>query len=115
MEFQNNVLAIPCHSQAVERCVAYTSEAAKEVVGYHNRHSFIINKMESTKLVPTHAGKNDFVTLAIAKEPRVIPQKPAKQKSIPTDKLKRQIVKDFNFRYLVIHKKLQFVTILGNE
>ena len=49
-------LDIPCHSQSVERLVALTSSAALAVIGYENRHAFLLNKEKACPKFPIHSG-----------------------------------------------------------
>src|SRR6218665_272052 len=37
----------PCHSQAVERCIKFVTEASTTVSGKRNRNGFIRNKLQS--------------------------------------------------------------------
>lgn len=50
---------IPCHSQAVERCVKLVSEASG-VVAQKHRHGVILNKIQSRKHMPVFNTKSDF-------------------------------------------------------
>ena len=47
---------IPCHSQSVERLVYLTSMAALAVIGYPNRHAYLINKEKACKKLPISKG-----------------------------------------------------------
>ena len=58
-DFQN----LPSHSQAVERFVYLTSKAGENAVGFHGRHVWILNLMESVEKIPTDARKEDFIKL----------------------------------------------------
>ena len=52
-----------CHSQAVERYVYLTSQAAESVVGDDKRNQFIINKDYQAQRLPKEPTKNDLVQL----------------------------------------------------
>jgi hypothetical protein len=57
-----NALQIPCHSQAVERCVKLVSEASSNVCGSADREGFIKSRLESRRIMPTFNTKADFLT-----------------------------------------------------
>ena len=62
-EFDDDFWRIPCHSQAVERAVYLTSQAAETVVGYEARHGFILNKIQSAERIPTNFSSKHFRNL----------------------------------------------------
>ena len=63
-QFDDDFWKIPTHSQAVERAVYLTSQAAEAVVGYENRHGYILNKIKSAEKIPTNFSRKHFKALA---------------------------------------------------
>ena len=63
-KFDQDFFRIPVHSQAVERAVYLTSIAAETVVGYEDRHGFILNKIKRAEKVPINFNRNHFRKLA---------------------------------------------------
>ena len=63
-EFEDDFFRIPCHSQAVERAVFLTSQAADKMVGYNARHGWIINKLKQAEMFPTTCSKEHFEKVA---------------------------------------------------
>ena len=61
--FSKGFLSIPCHSQACERYVFLTSQAAESVVGEDKRNQFIINKDCRAERMPKNPTKQDLVQL----------------------------------------------------
>ena len=60
-DFSNIIIPpIPCHTQAVERHIKIVTEASASVIGMKNRDSFILNKLESRKVMPKFESKCDF-------------------------------------------------------
>ena len=59
-QFDEDFFKIPCHSQAVERAVYLTSIAAETVVGYEDRHGFILNKIKQSEKIPINFNRNHF-------------------------------------------------------
>lgn len=57
-----DIKKIPCHTQAVERCVKMVTEASKSVFGHNARDQQIKSKIQSRKLMPAFKSKKDFVT-----------------------------------------------------
>ena len=53
---------MPCHTQAVERCVKLVTEASSSVCGSESRDGFIRARIESRKKMPTFNTKNQFRT-----------------------------------------------------
>jgi len=62
-KFDEDFMAVPCHSQAVEFYVARTSEAAKNNIGYEERHGWLLNAENSYQETPSKATKSHFVKL----------------------------------------------------
>ena len=59
-------LAVPdlaCHNQANERCVAGTTEAAKNAIGPEKMHALLLKMEKSRAEVTKDATKSDFVNL----------------------------------------------------
>ena len=54
------LLNIPCHSQAVERCVKTVTEASMAVFNHAARHGFIQARLKSRSINPTLNSKSDF-------------------------------------------------------
>ena len=63
-QFDDEFFKIACHSQAVERAVYLTSQAAETVVGYEARHGFILNKLQIAEKIPTNFSRKHFKILA---------------------------------------------------
>ena len=63
-QFDSDFYKIPCHSQGVERAVYLTSQAAETVIGYEQRHGFILNKLQSAERIPIDFNKNHFKKIA---------------------------------------------------
>lgn len=57
---QLNFRKMPCHSQAVERCVRLVTEASKAVCGIERRNGWIVNTLRSRNDMPTFEIKSDF-------------------------------------------------------
>ena len=57
---------IPCHSQAVERCVRLVTEASSQVYGEDARDGFIRARIKSREMTPTFQSKKDFHVLGAA-------------------------------------------------
>lgn len=53
-------MKLSCNTQPVERCVKLVTEASKSVCGEHRRNGFIINTLESRKIMPIFRTKSDF-------------------------------------------------------
>ena len=58
--YKEDFMAIPNHSQAVEYYVNLTSKSAKHVIGYQQRHSWIINAEESYQKYPSKPIRAQF-------------------------------------------------------
>lgn len=67
IELQN----LPCHSQAVERCVKYVTDASKMVCGEAKREGYIIGKARHRSMMPLFMFKKQFVADDIIREPKV--------------------------------------------
>lgn len=61
---------LPCHSQAVERCVKVVTEASKHVSGESEREGYIIAKLQHRRKMPSFQTKSQFVTKDIKLEPK---------------------------------------------
>ena len=61
----------PCHSQNVERMVALTSIAAANAVGQDCRHGYLLNKIQSTEKIGTHATKSEYVAAAASAKRKI--------------------------------------------
>lgn len=59
-EIMDKFNRMPCHTQAVERCVKLVTEASAAVCGPERREGFIKNKLESRHIMPTFNTKKDF-------------------------------------------------------
>ena len=55
-----DVLAYPCHTQAVERAIRLVSEASSSVIGHEAREGFIRQGIQARKGLKGHASKKDF-------------------------------------------------------
>lgn len=53
-------LELPCHTQAVERCVKVVSEASLNVCGAHARDGFIRTRLLDRKIMPIFETKRDY-------------------------------------------------------
>ena len=67
-EFDDDFYKIRCHSQAVERAVYLTSQAAEKVIGYDARHGWILNKLKQVEKFPTDSTKEHFAKAALTNE-----------------------------------------------
>ena len=56
-EFPN----LPCHTQAVERCVKLVTEASSLVCGDESRDGLILSRIESRQKMPNFETKRQFV------------------------------------------------------
>ncbi|XP_052127883.1 uncharacterized protein LOC127750366 [Frankliniella occidentalis] len=54
---------LPCHTQAVERCVKLVTESSSAVCGEKAREGFIQCRMESRKTLPNLDTKKDFLLM----------------------------------------------------
>ena len=64
--FEKTPLSIPdypLHTQAVERAVKLTTEAASKVVGFEQRHGMICHRIKARKLIPRFHSKNDALPM----------------------------------------------------
>lgn len=55
-----NFAMIPCHNQAVERCIKVVTESSLEVCGAENRDGLIRNVLNSRCIMPIFSSKNDY-------------------------------------------------------
>jgi hypothetical protein len=55
-----NFPKFPCHTQSVERSVKLVTEACAAVCGAKSRDGFIVNRLESRKLMPKFNTKSQF-------------------------------------------------------
>ena len=53
----------PSHTQAVERAVKLTTEAASKVVGYEQRHGMICQRVKARRFIPKFLSKKDALPL----------------------------------------------------
>ena len=51
---------IPCHTQAVERCIKLVTESSQKVCGFVNREGFIKTCIQSTKIMPVFNTKSQY-------------------------------------------------------
>lgn len=51
---------LPCHTQAVKRCVKLVTEASSSVCGSNSKHCFIRAKIESRQKMPSFETKSQF-------------------------------------------------------
>jgi hypothetical protein len=56
-----NTLELPCHTQAVERCIKLVTEASAAVCGTAARDGFIRVRNEARNKMPRFETKNNFV------------------------------------------------------
>ena len=64
--FEKTLLSIPNypnHTQAVERAVKLTTEAASKVVGFEQRHGMIYPRIKARKLSPRFHSKKDALPM----------------------------------------------------
>ncbi|GBM98404.1 hypothetical protein AVEN_100978-1 [Araneus ventricosus] len=54
------IYKFPCHTQTVEHCVKFMTEAASTVCGSHNRDGFIKNTMASRAIMPSFEHKANY-------------------------------------------------------
>ena len=53
----------PNHTQALERAVKLTTEAASKVVGFEQRHGMICQRIKARKLIPKFHSKKDALPM----------------------------------------------------
>ena len=53
----------PNHTQAVERAVKLTTEAAEKVVGFEQRHGMICQRIKARKQIPRFLSKKDALPM----------------------------------------------------
>jgi len=51
---------LPCHTQAVERCVKLVTESSSAVCGAKSRYGYIRSQLESRLINPTSNTKSDY-------------------------------------------------------
>jgi hypothetical protein len=56
-------ISLPCHNQAVERCVKEVTEASRHVCGEHARDGFIRARLLEREINPKFETKSDFTPL----------------------------------------------------
>ena len=57
----HSIPSLPCHTQAVERCIKLVTEASQKVCGAKARDGYIINTLKSQKKNPKLDSKKDLV------------------------------------------------------
>lgn len=57
VKFDIDLSKLPCHSQAVERCVKVVTEASKHVAGEPGREGYIIAKLRHRSIMPSFTTK----------------------------------------------------------
>lgn len=55
-----NTITIPCHSQGVERLINIVTLASQHRIGYNSRHEYILNTLESRKMMPRFEFKRQW-------------------------------------------------------
>lgn len=55
-----NIFKLPCHIQAVERCVKLVTEASLAVCGSDARDGFIRNRISGRQILPKFESKSDY-------------------------------------------------------
>ncbi|GBO33696.1 hypothetical protein AVEN_260279-1 [Araneus ventricosus] len=58
----------PCHTQAVERCINFVTEASNKVCGHEPRDSYIQATLKSRSVMPNFSKKSDFKCVVKIKE-----------------------------------------------
>lgn len=58
--FNSYIRLLPCHNQAVERCVRVVTEASQRVTSHKNREGVIKNTLQSRRTMPIFASKKDY-------------------------------------------------------
>lgn len=71
IEFNVELGKLPCHSQAVERCVKIVTEASKHVSNEAQRDGYIIAKVRHRCLMPTFSSKKTFSVEDTVPEPKL--------------------------------------------
>lgn len=69
--FDLDLRGIPCHSQAVERCVKVVTEASNHVSNESSREGYIIAKLISRAKMPLFLSKNRFPLQNSAVKPKL--------------------------------------------
>lgn len=57
---EETILKLPCHTQAVERCIKLVTEASQSVYGEKARDGFIRARIQSRNIMPKFEKKSDF-------------------------------------------------------
>lgn len=60
--FDIDLRTLPCHTQAVERCVKLVTEASQMVCGESQREGFLLARTAHRAMMPNFATKKHFVT-----------------------------------------------------
>lgn len=55
-----DLMKLPCHTQAVERCVKAVTEASQVVCGEERRNGLILNTLQSRQDTPIFRTKSNF-------------------------------------------------------
>lgn len=71
IKFDIDLANIPCHSQAVERCVKIVTEASKHVSSESQRDGYIIAKVRHRRLMPSFDTKVQFSLSDTVPEPKL--------------------------------------------
>lgn len=59
-DFAEKIIGLPCHTQAVERCVKSVTRASLKVSGPTARHGYIMNELKSRSTMPSFRTKKQF-------------------------------------------------------
>lgn len=58
--YNNQIFCLPCHTQAVERCVKVVSDSSSKVTGQNSRHGMIKTKFSSRKKFSKFDTKKEY-------------------------------------------------------
>ena len=57
-----DIMKLPCHTQAVERCIKFVTESSGNVCGWSKRDGFVRTTVNSRKKMKVFGSKKDFPT-----------------------------------------------------
>ena len=55
-----DIKKLPCHTQAVERCIKLVTESASNVCGWSKRDGFVRTTLKSREMMKEYESKKDF-------------------------------------------------------
>ncbi len=58
--YNSYIKLLPCHNQAVERCIRLISETSQKVAGHENREELIKTTIKCREIMPKFSSKKDY-------------------------------------------------------